>query len=208
MNAKKNISENIPLNLDAQKNEALRLFVKDGIPGREVAKKLGISYATFRAWSVAGEWGSLKPRLKNDTLKDARHKAAVMYIKEGKSAIEIEAELGISLPTIKNWVNDGLWKELRPNYDLLVQYKAASLYIDKELPISEICEKLSIAAITVKMWADLYNWDAAKLIHKAKDINTEVVNNFCSFYKKLFAKDALQVEFVQSEYLKTISTKI
>jgi uncharacterized protein YjcR len=132
---------------------------------------------------------------------DLKHKAAVMFIKHGLSAKEINHRLGISMNSISIWRQAGKWDDLRPDLSDVKEYKAAHLYLNEGLTTGEIAMKLSISEVTVRYWIDLNRWDMAKQLTGALDAAAKTINLFCEHFTKSFPHLGAEIEIVRTGYI-------
>jgi uncharacterized protein YjcR len=187
--------------------QAAVLFIKHGCPIREIVKKLGIPSGKLQKWSNDGKWNELRPDIKIDKNEGIKHQAAILYIKEGLTAIEVGDKLNISQPTILKWNKAGRWADFRTDKDKLNEYKAASLYIEKGLTANEISQRLSTPETLIKLWIYVNGWDAARLVSQSQDTIAEIVTAFSTHFKSLFPRDAAQIEVAKDDYIKKLTSK-
>lgn len=133
-----------------------------------------------------------------------KFKASVLYIKHGASAKEISQQLNVSMPTLQKWNEAGKWSDLRPDTEVLNEYKAADLYICKKLSTGEIAMKLGIKESIVSFWIYANGWDAARQLKQSHSDYKELINEFCSFYTKLFPAHAIEMEVAKNDYLRPV----
>jgi len=190
------------------KHEAAVLFIKHGMTGREICAKLNIPTGKFQKWSTAGQWQQLRPETTHKKPGPKIHEAAILYIKNGLSAIAISQALNVSVPTISKWCKEGQWEVLRPDFLVMAEYKAANLYIKEGRSACEISQLLNVQEPTIKYWIYANGWDAARLVSASTNLIADVVAAFCQHYKTMFPKQATEIEFAQIEYIKTITPKL
>jgi len=133
---------------------------------------------------------------------DLKHKAAVLFIKHGLSAKEINNRLGVSMNSISIWRQAGKWDELRPDLSAVKEYNAAHLYINEGLTTGQTAMKLSISETTIKIWADLNRWETAKLLTGTLNTAAETINLFCEHFTKSFPHLGAEIEVVRAAYIK------
>jgi len=183
------------------------MHIKHGLPFRVIAKQLHISVYTIQRWSDAEKWQELRPDINRDKKATERKQAAILFIKHGLTASAISEKLNVSMQTLKKWKDAGNWQELRPDFQILSEYKAAGMYIEKGMSVSDICQLLNVSELTVNIWIYKNGWNAARLVSQAQNVTVEIVEDFCSYFKKYFPDDAAKVEVMQNGYNKSITSK-
>jgi len=148
-----------------------------------------------------------RPQLNRD-YDDLKLQSSILYIKYGLSAEAIHQKLNISMVTLAKWNKAECWKELRPDMDVLKEYKAANLYIVSAMNTGEIAQLLSISETQVKCWIDLNGWNAARLLSQSQNAVTDIVADFCSYFKSIFPRESAMIEVAQNEYRKKTIKKI
>jgi transposase len=133
----------------------------------KIAKELGVSHPTVRSWLKCQgiEVRTISEAcLPQGFVKPSKEQLRTWYIDENKTTIEIAKELGVSHPTVGDWMND-YDIEVRSSSESRLPYgfkkpskeKLRTWYIDEHKTITEIAEDIGVGTTTVGRWMKSYS---------------------------------------------------
>ena len=103
----------VNLKMNALRNEAAVLYIKNGLSAEAISQQLDVSLPTLAKWNKEGRWSELRPDV--PTIK--QHKAAVMYVAEGMTSGAIAQAISVSEITVKMWIDLYGWNIARLVYN-------------------------------------------------------------------------------------------